>query len=504
MEKMIKVLIAEDEPPIARMLAGMIREQDCEMDILGIARNGREALKLLDDNMPDVIITDIKMPLMDGLALIEAVQKRNKAVKFVILSGYQEFDYARRAIQLNVTDYLLKPLSEKTLSNILIKLKASVLEERARSRDEILGQLYGNYRIQNKEISPGDCMIGILCFGSLPAAEDENMFPGSLFWPKKEMDKKVEKLLLSERSGGTFWQIPGLTSVENVLIYEDRKKSDPDKTFLMRQIYKIAVQESEIPVTMITRRTGIDISSIGAAHLQMRNELYNRIYFGHPAFIELEKEKEENTTSVKNALLKFCEACQSSRPDLVESTGRTFFRLCRESPIRQKQFSRYLERLITYGCEFCQIPMEEQEKIEIPATLSNLSSIDEVEREINCIFSEIQKNLEIKVRHPALVHVKKFIEDNSEAPLTNEQISNRFGFSTAYLGRIFKEAYGLSMGEYLVQLKISQAKQIMKQHPDMLLKEIASKVGYPDPYYFSKVFKKKTGIWPSQYIKKKV
>lgn len=160
--------------------------------------------------------------------------------------------------------------------------------------------------------------------------------------------------------------------------------------------------------------------------------------------------------------------------------------------------------MVTYGCEFYQIPLEEQEQIEISAIISNLSSVEEVEREISCIFGESRRNLEIKLRHPALVQVKQYIDENRESALTNEQIAKKFGFSTAYLGRIFKETYGVSMGEYLVQLKITEAKQLMKQNPDMLLKEIAAKAGYPDPYYFSKVFKKKTGIWPSEYGKKKV
>lgn len=345
MDKTIKILIAEDEPPIARMLAKMIQNQDKEMEILGIARNGREALRLLEEKMPDVIFTDIRMPVMDGLALIEEVQKKTSSVKFVILSGYQEFDYARRAIQLNVTEYLLKPVSETMLSEILAKLKVSVHQEQAKTREGILGQLYDKYRTEAKEIQPGDCMAAILCIGSLPAIEDENMFPGSLLWAKQGMDKKVEELLLSGGFQGTFWGIPGLTSVEHILIYEDAEKSDDEKLSLMRRIYKLAAREMKIPVTMISKSQGIDIASIGAAHLQMRKEMYNRIYFGYSAFIAPDsvtgpgsvevpgsvkvsgsakvpgsvKGKDKNdsldsgTKRIKSSLLEFCEACGGDR-----------------------------------------------------------------------------------------------------------------------------------------------------------------------------------------------
>lgn len=501
---MLKVMIVEDEPPIARMLEKMIANADCEMSIVGTARNGKEGLGMLGRKMPDVIFTDIKMPIMDGLTFIQEARKINPSAKFVILSGYQEFEYARRAVSLSVTDYLLKPISEEILYDILQKLRKSIENLKLKNRDEILGRLYDKNRLENTDLLPGNCMVGIMCYGSLPVVEDENMFPGSLMWGNMDMDKKVEALMRHKNFNGTFWQIPGVTSVEHVLIYEDYGFDATEKMNFMRQIYKAALVSTDMPLTMICTTTGVNLASIGTAHMKLRKELHNRILFGSSAFLEQGSAEKLPDRVIQDGLIMFREACSGTDSELVQQCNNKFFALCKAHTITQKQFLRYLERFVAYGCEFYKLPMEEQEQIEIQAIISNHYSIDEIENEVNSIFSELNENMKIKVRHPVLVQVKQFIEENRRNQLTNEKIARKYGFATAYLGRIFKETYGITMGDYLVQLKIADAKQIMRQNPDMLLKEVAAMVGYPDQYYFSKVFKKKTGIWPSQYGKQQV
>lgn len=498
----MKLLIVEDEPPIARMLGKMIHTLDKEIEIIGMARNGKEALRILNSERPDVIFTDIRMPVMGGLELLSEVQKKNEGIKFVILSGYQEFEYARKAIQLNATDYLLKPVSEEMLGTVLEKLRESVSEDKTKARDEITAKIYDKYRVENTEILPGRCTLGLLCFGSLPLVEDENMFPGSCLWGKLGLDEEVFQLLERKTLTGTFWQIPGFTSAEQIIIYERKKADEIGEEQLMHQIYKIACKKIRIPVTMISMKEEVDISSVGAAHLQMRKELFNKILYGKSAFFQMGGKESAEAREIKEGLAFFVEACGEGDSDLVEKRKKEFFALCKDYPVRQKQFQRYMERLVTYECEFYRLPLEDQEQIEIPAILSNLSGIGEVEKEIDAVFSRMRRNIEIKVRHPRLMEVKRYIEENYKMQLTNEEIAGEFGFATVYLGKIFKETYGVTMGQYLIQLKISEAKQLMKENPNMLLKEIASTVGYPDPYYFSKVFKKKTGIWPSQYRKR--
>ncbi|MBM7582520.1 two-component system response regulator YesN [Caldicoprobacter guelmensis] len=116
---MLTVLIVDDEPLVRSSVRYALQEVEIKTRILGEAENGEEALLLYKKVLPDVVITDVKMPGMDGLALIEEIRKIDRVTQFIIISGYAEFDYARRAMKYEVQHYLLKPIKSKDLEEAL-------------------------------------------------------------------------------------------------------------------------------------------------------------------------------------------------------------------------------------------------------------------------------------------------------------------------------------------------------------------------------------------------
>jgi len=116
---MLTVLIVDDEPLVRNSIEYALQEIEIKTHILGEAENGEEALLLYKKLLPDVVITDVKMPGMDGLALIEEIRKIDRITQFIIISGYAEFDYARRAMKYEVQHYLLKPIKSKDLEEAL-------------------------------------------------------------------------------------------------------------------------------------------------------------------------------------------------------------------------------------------------------------------------------------------------------------------------------------------------------------------------------------------------
>lgn len=120
---MINVLIAEDEPPILNSIAKLIHSLDSDFIVCARAKNGLEVLQCLNSQPINIIFTDIKMPLLNGLDLIQEIRNRSLNVPIVILSGYNDFSYAKKALKLGVFDYLLKPIDPEELSNTLGRLK---------------------------------------------------------------------------------------------------------------------------------------------------------------------------------------------------------------------------------------------------------------------------------------------------------------------------------------------------------------------------------------------
>src|SRR5690554_3582491 len=125
---MFKVMIVDDEPNIRNGLQYLIDWEELDFTISSLARNGKDAIKKIKESYPDLIITDIKMPIIDGLELIHYVREKlkDKNMSFIILSGYDDFEFAKKAIRYNVVSYLLKPIDEDELINLLKKITAEL------------------------------------------------------------------------------------------------------------------------------------------------------------------------------------------------------------------------------------------------------------------------------------------------------------------------------------------------------------------------------------------
>ena len=128
----IKVIVAEDEPLLLKTLVSQIQHIDPLFEVILAAADGESVFRYLQNQqVPDVIITDIHMPVLDGIGLIKAVERAYPAVKKVIISGFSEFEYAQQALKMNVIDYMLKPIKKQELEHLLSRLKIRIASERA-------------------------------------------------------------------------------------------------------------------------------------------------------------------------------------------------------------------------------------------------------------------------------------------------------------------------------------------------------------------------------------
>lgn len=142
-----KVLVAEDEHLILKNIIKKINQLNSGFEVVGGVQNGKAALELIEEMVPDLIITDIRMPVMDGFQLLEQISLHYPHIKKVIISGYDEFEYARQALRYEVMDYLLKPVKQDALAKILNKVRIS-LEKELESLHELYIAEKENYSIE--------------------------------------------------------------------------------------------------------------------------------------------------------------------------------------------------------------------------------------------------------------------------------------------------------------------------------------------------------------------
>ena len=132
---MYKLILVDDEEEVRKGIIQKIKWEQYGFELVGEAENGREALEMAEKFTPDVVITDIKMPFMDGLQLSEELKKRFPTIKIIILTGFDKFEYAQKAVNLNVVEYALKPVSSKEFIEVLLRVKAQIDEEMLRKKD---------------------------------------------------------------------------------------------------------------------------------------------------------------------------------------------------------------------------------------------------------------------------------------------------------------------------------------------------------------------------------
>lgn len=135
----VKVIVAEDEDLIRNNLVKRIESVDEALKVVGAAQDGKEALELVRQEQPDLIVTDIRMPVMDGLELIQTLHMYYPRIRKVIASGYADFAYAKQALQYNVSDYLLKPVSKDELQSVLLRIITLIESEKAQFEDHLRG-----------------------------------------------------------------------------------------------------------------------------------------------------------------------------------------------------------------------------------------------------------------------------------------------------------------------------------------------------------------------------
>ena len=489
---MIKVLIAEDEPLIAKALAKLIINSGMDFEVAGIAENGREAVDLYEKHLPEVVFTDIKMPIMDGFEFLQKLKDRQYEPCTIILSGFEDFNYARQAISYQVLDYLLKPISKQMLTDILNRVRIISLQKEQESKNNLIKSTLENKGRQ--DIIDGDCMLALICIGAYPMSPDDSMLPGVKVWNEIDLERDLLQMDCTE---ATCWVFNGNSSVERILILE---AADPAlQNMIMKNVYNRLKEQTNLPVTLVTHRRTIDITSVGPMYNELKVTLYSRFIFGKSAMIFLEDQvvvyKDNEINAIVQKIYKKISANDSKG---INTSLKELLEFCDQNNLSQKRILKYLNIILAYYCE--KFPLAQMTNIDFEFMLSNAESYENLYLEITEMLRTSLTLPDVtQTVHPLALKIKSYLEENFEKSVTNEILSREFGFVSSYLSKIFKNQFRMTPGNYLIKLRINKAKSLIRENPDRLIKDIADAVGYNDPYYFSKVFYKEENMWPSDY-----
>lgn len=487
---MYSVLIVDDEYMILKGLEKIIKWSDYSFEIVKAARNSKQALEFLEDNDVDLIITDVNMPRISGLDLIEMAQDKGKKFEFMILSGYQEFDYVRTGLQLGAIDYILKPVDSKALVASLAKVKnildsqtaiqkASVVSLNAQmqrlfendiDRSEI-SSLFHQLRITPDIIKSGMTVIACNRLNDFSKVE--------------QLCQQYGQVLSFEHNRHLFI---GFVGGRGLLLKFVRELED--KCYITGESF-ITVGETVYDWQNISQ------SYEQAARLSKIYKFYEKSNKFSNNNLRVDWLKQ--ATLPKVSLVKIKQAIALGEYEQLMDELKSIFsdltsRGASPSYVRQIAFLVYSELNV-------KVNFDEQTYQEYVVRINNaddLQSLVDISSEvIKQLFQKIddQKYSENIKQVMSLIH-KDFNDD-----LSLKLVSDELHLNPDYLGQLFKKEAKMSFSKYLNEYRIQQAQELLR-NTNQSIAEIADNVGYTTTAYFYRNFKSICGLSPKEYRKK--
>lgn len=557
---MYKLLLVDDEEDVRE---GLLREIDwngCGYEIIGTAENGREALEAVDKLQPDVVVTDIQMPFLNGLQLSEGIREQFPTIKIIILTGYDEFQYAQKAVKLHIDEYVLKPFSSQELVNVLVKVKGSMDEEQAQRenvhllqehyrsslpvlKEVFLASLFAR-KVSRKEIEEKSKLYDLPLFGSqfmlsvisldTPCTfrsnlkEEEPAIRQSL-----QRDAEVPQQSLSLKDTGdsrlqlfavyniaeeiAYKRQLGLVIIHNEEVVLISCDGSPDMEPIRRRTL-LALEEVRQSVERYLRFTvtagaGTVIHSLEEAPYAYKDAiaaLDYRVILGSNRIIciddvEMRMKEKLCFDHWKEEALTRCLKVGTAE-ELREMLDSLFQGLT-EAHISVKDFQIYVMEMLIALMKVARDAGQAADA----AVGDELASFGRI-REFRHMEEAKQWMLRLcarLMRHIAAdrqTSYKKLVQAAAafvEANYQNSELSitmmcGHLHISAGYFSSIFKKETKMTFVNYLLQLRMEKAKQYLRS-TDWKTFEIAEQVGYSDPNYFSYSFKKYAGISPKQY-----
>lgn len=533
--KKIKVVVVDDEPLEINLIKKCIDWKTFNMEIVGEAQNAISGMELVEKLSPDILITDINMPIIDGIKFSEMVIQMRSKTKIVILSGYDDFKYAQKSIKIGVSDFLLKPVNNDEVFKAASKLKNIIDYERESSNEydllkkqlsdnlpyikekfliELLSGNFENEKIIDKALFLGlrfkyqSVQIAAIEINS-SSIDDDNVNTGIYFMRNIKIMNMIKEFFHGKEFIYTFYdtlnRIIILNNNENIDILE---KCETLKTKM--------VDNTQYSVSIGLGGIKKHVCGIHASYKEALDALKYRVTVGNNMVIlydhiNIGNNNNNNKHDVNELNEKMCFYIKSGLYDKAAFLVNEYFEnvdlQCKNNLkdiriIAMNIICINFKTLIGIGIN----NTEEIYNSQIASfneilLLDNLPDIIKFLHEILFKSIKIINEKQTSKIDDIIIKAKKYIDDNLQNnKLSLSLIAKHLYLNQSYLSRMFKKEIGISFVEYLTKIRMEKAIGLLKEG-DMKAFEIADSIGISDSNYFSTCFKKYTGVSVSEYKK---
>lgn len=529
------IILVDDEEEVRKGIIKKIDWENAGFRVVGDAENGQDALEIIENLEPDVVITDIKMPYMDGLALTEKIRQKYPSIKVLIFSGFDDFEYAKRAIKLNVTEYILKPVNVEELTLILKRIKHNLDEEIEQKRNvNLLRESYKNSlpimrehflndvvqgnltpieideKIEEYEIPIAGAKKWVVAAISVEPGEQTELKTLSLHEEQELIPISVRELVKEKLSEYCRFVLFNASSELVALVAIDEGNSQTGLIDVLGDICKETKRILEVAITIGIGHSCTQLKDISDSFHSALNALGYKAIIGAGSTIYISdmepiqfgkllfdsKDESELIAAIKFGPEEKIEAVVknilSKMEDAKVHAGQhQVYCLCAMNCVIRltQQYDLNLPEVMDVGGGFLDISKTVQNRDEFSQWLMMSA------KGINGAISEERDN----TTRTTIIKAKQYIMDNYQNPdLSVEMICRQLHMSPAYFSTLFKKETGQAYIAYLTEVRLNKAVELLNTTDDKTY-IIASKVGYQEQNYFSYVFKKRFGISPTKY-----
>lgn len=532
---MYRVLLVDDEALIREAISENTKWDELGYELVGTCKNGREAKSFLEQNQVDLLLTDIYMPFCDGIELARVVYENFKDTKVVIISGYDEFEYAKKAVKYQVVEYILKPITAKELKETLLKIRETLDEERMKTQS--FKKIRGDY-VRNLPILRGRFLNSLLAGKVSDEVIEEKMagykirLSGRRFMTAMVIGDDLSPFLEQETGGKPelgYYAIYNIADEimhahnlgaafqnmeeRTVLILGGEPGLEKKALAVCEEIKAAVFRFLKIRCTIAVGQPVKNIQQLHLSYGDTKRALEYKFLLGGNQIIyaaDLRGGGKQAVIEVIRYTEQIILAIKMSSEEEIRKYVDEFISAIRRAYISKHRSIFYIQNAI----------------------LTIMNAFDETAIKDNAIFQDERELINDIYRHEHLADAGRDLAEfclkvaaclydqkesycKKQAILATDYIDKNYGdasvslntvcsylvMSTSYFSAIFKSYTGETFTSALTKKRIEKAK-VLLENTSKKTYEIAASVGYSDPHYFSSAFKKMTGMTPTEYAKK--
>lgn len=530
---MTKILIVDDEKIVRIGLKTMIKWEEYGYELVGSAEDGLAALDMVEALQPDLVITDLKMPKMDGLELIRTLTAKHYRGKIIVLSNYGEYAMVREAMKLGAIDYLLKvTLKTDELQEVLDKARKQLQEdEQDQVKHITLQSAYRQNETKEKNSVLKDLCEGILegqaaelkvtryglkcaerAFYSLYIRIESTSISGKI------KDKKLLSFSMRNITGEMLNEWPGAEIIEIayeqymlvIPVADPASLTEEKKSHLARNIHKTLELYLNEMLTIVISAEYTGWNQLRLAYQSCMQAAQMMFYYNEAADDRLIDAKIHlfNHKFIKSEHSRFMAEAKKCLDHMDLLALEELFLSISLDAYKNKYDPNQLKKLAVSFLDLIMLRGVEEGVSSDSASLQFYEMLEQAEHveRLNQVFSEALEltGEKLEVQENKVIYRKEiqtaidYIKEHAHEKITLGQIAKEVSMNDSYLSRLFKMETGKNIVHFLNDIRMEKALELMKD-PNLRVKEIAGLVGIDDPFYFNRIFKKYYQVSPTEF-----